>query len=227
MHTYCTAQDLVAHAGFPFGTVSHRVIRKLQWYTLQSLACRQPLTDKHTCAHTQTHTFIYTEDSWQLRGKRQRWEERRWGALVFCSREQKDSGVGGYENSERAWLSRHSEEREVCMCLCVRPCPWTEIICWQQTKRKVSLFALGDTIRNKATWFKCRLCASVLLDAVFTMVRWRLVLGMCLLWLSLSWARRELMCCVAYSSQTGSAAVTELVWKRISPWLTRRGINLN
>lgn len=133
LHTYCTAHDLVAHAGFPFGTVSHRVIRKLQWKTLQSLACRQPLTDKHTCAHTQTHTFIYTEDSWQLRGKRQRWEERRWGALVFCSREQKDSGVGGYENSERAWLSRHSEEREVCMCLCVRPCLWTEIICSQQT----------------------------------------------------------------------------------------------
>lgn len=63
LHTYCTAHDLVTHAGFPFGTVSHRVIRKLQWKTLQSLACRQPLTDKHTCAHTQTHTFIYTEDS--------------------------------------------------------------------------------------------------------------------------------------------------------------------
>lgn len=73
---------------------------------------------------THIHAHKYREDSWQLQGERQRWEERRWGALVFCSREQKDFGVGGYENSEHGWLSLPKVQKSVfvCayLCICVR-----------------------------------------------------------------------------------------------------------
>lgn len=184
----------------------------------------------HMCTHTHKHTHSYIQKIHDNCGVRGRDEKREDGVLWFSAHGSRK--ILAWEDMRiqnvHDYPGTRKREKCACACVCVRvreqklsadskPCH----------KRKVSLFALGDTFRNKATWFKCRLCASVLLDAVFTMVRWRLVLGMCLLWLSLSWARRELMCCVAYSSQTGSAAVTELVWKRISPWLTRRGINLN
>lgn len=83
------------------------------------------LNTTRTTTHVCTHTHTYLEDSWRLQGKRQRWEDRRRGALVFCSRVQKDSGVGGYEEF-RTWMIIPARGTEMCVWAETREESWAD-----------------------------------------------------------------------------------------------------